>query len=330
MLSYFARRVLYMIMTVFISSLVAFTVIQLPAGDFVDSLAKQYAMSGRKVDEALLNNLRHQFGLDRPVYVQYFNWATNLLRGNLGWSFQSQRPVSELIGERIFLTSTISISTLLLVYLIAIPIGIFSATHQYSPGDYFFTFLGFIGLATPGFLLALILMVILLNAGLSVGGLFSPEYMRAAWSPAKVVDLLKHLPLPVIIIGSAGTAGLIRIMRASLLDELGKQYVITARAKGVREVKLLFKYPVRVALNPIVSTIGWELPAIVSGGVIVEMVLNLPTTGPMLFNALLTEDMFLASSLLFFLSVLTVIGTFISDILLIIFDPRIRFTARET
>jgi peptide/nickel transport system permease protein len=330
MLPYFARRVLYMIITVFISSIVAFTVIQLPAGDFVDSLAKQYAMTGRKVDESLLRNLREQFGLNRPPYIQYLHWAGNVLKGNPGWSFQSQRPVSELIGERILLTSTISIITLLIVYVIAVPIGIYTATHQYSIGDYLFTFLGFIGLATPSFLLALILMVIILNAGLSVGGLFSPDFMRAEWSFAKLVDLLKHLPLPVIIIASAGTAGLIRVMRASLLDELGKQYVITARAKGVNEMKLLFKYPVRVALNPIVSTIGWELPAIVSGGVIVEMVLNLPTTGPMLFNALLTEDMFLASSLLLFLSVLTVIGTFISDILLVMLDPRIRFTARET
>jgi peptide/nickel transport system permease protein len=330
MLPYFARRVLYMIITVFFSSIVAFMVVQLPAGDFVDSLAKQYAMTGRKVDESLLRNLREQYGLNRPAYIQYLHWARNILQGNLGWSFQSQRPVAELIGERILLTSTISMATLLLVYLMGIPIGIFSATHQYTLGDYFFTFIGFIGLAMPSFLLALILMVVLLNAGFGVGGLFSPEYMRAGWSMGKIVDLWKHLPLPVIIIGLAGTAGLIRVTRASLLDELGKQYVVTARAKGVNEIKLLYKYPVRVALNPVISTIGWELPAIVSGGVIVEMVLNLPTTGPMLFNALLTEDMFLASSLLLSLSVLTVIGTFISDILLVILDPRIRFTSRET
>lgn len=330
MLPYFSRRVLYMIITVFFSSIVAFMVVQLPAGDFVDSLAQQYAMTGRKVDEALLNNLREQYGLNRPAYIQYLHWARNVLQGNLGWSFQSQRPVAELIGERIMLTSTISMATLLLVYFMGVPIGIFSATHQYTLADYFFTFIGFIGLAMPSFLLAMILMVVLLNAGFGVGGLFSPEYMRADWSMGKLVDLWKHLPLPVIIIGLAGTAGLIRVTRASVLDELGKQYVITARAKGVNEIKLLYKYPVRVALNPVISTIGWELPAIVSGGVIVEMVLNLPTTGPMLFNALLTEDMFLASSLLLSLSVLTVIGTFISDILLVILDPRIRFTSRET
>lgn len=329
MLSYFARRVLFMVFTVFLTSIVAFMVIQLPAGDFVDALAKQYVMQGRMVDAAQLDNLRAQFGLDRPVYVQYFRWASQVVRGNLGWSFQSQRPVSELIGDRIVLTVIVSTTTLLFVYLLAIPIGVYSATHQYTLADYFFTLIGFIGLAMPSFLLALILMVVLLNAGFGVGGLFSPEYLRAAWSFDKLVDLLKHLPLPVIIIGTSGTAGLIRVMRASLLDELGKQYVITARAKGVGEAKLLFKYPLRVALNPIISTIGWELPAIVSGGVIVEMVLNLPTTGPMLFNALLSEDMYLASSLLFFLTVLTVIGTFISDILLVVVDPRIRFTKRE-
>ena len=318
-----------MALTVVATSIISFTVIQLPAGDYVDALAKQYVMQGRDVDAAQLENLRAQFGLDKPVYIQYLRWASQVARGNLGWSFQSQRPVSELIGDRIVLTAIVSLVTLLFVYLVAIPIGVYSATNQYTLADYLFTFVGFIGLAMPSFLLALILMIVLLNAGFGVGGLFSPEYLRAAWSFDKLLDLLAHLPLPVIIIGTSGTAGLIRVMRASLLDELGKQYVITARAKGVGEVKLLFKYPLRVALNPIVSTIGWELPAIVSGGVIVEMVLNLPTTGPMLFNALVSEDMYLATSLLFFLSVLTVIGTFISDILLVWVDPRIRFSESE-
>jgi peptide/nickel transport system permease protein len=304
-------------------------IIQLPAGDYVNTLALQYATSGRQVDQTFLNNLRHQFGLDQPAYIQYLRWAGNVLQGNLGWSFQFQKPVAVLIGERIQLTATISIVTLLFTYLLAIPIGIYSSTHQYTIGDYFFMLIGFIGMAAPSFLLALILMVIFLNAGLGVGGLFSPEFMRAPWSLPRIIDLFKHLPLPILIIGTAGTAGLIRVMRATLLDELGKQYVITARAKGVNEVKLLFKYPVRVALNPIVSTIGWELPAIVSGGVIVELVLNLPTTGPMLYSALLREDMFLASSLLLFLNILTVIGTFISDILLVVVDPRIRFSTRE-
>jgi len=330
MTTYLIRRFFYMIMTVFILSIVTFMIIQLPAGDFVNTLAKQYTTSGREVDQTFLNNLRHQYGLDQPGYVQYLRWMGNVLQGNLGWSFQFSKPVIQLIGERIQLTSAISLVTLLLIYLIAVPIGIYSATHQYTLGDYVFMLIGFIGMASPSFLLALILMVIFLNAGLGVGGLFSPDYLRAPWSLARVIDLAKHLPLPVIILGTAGTAGLIRIMRASLLDELGKQYVITARAKGVNEVKLLFKYPLRVALNPIVSTIGWELPAIVSGGVIVEMVLNLPTTGPMLYNALIRQDMFLASSLLLFLNFLTVIGTLISDILLVVVDPRIRFTSRET
>jgi len=329
MLNYIFRRFLFMIMTVLALSMVSFLIIQLPAGDYVNTLAIQYATSGREVDQTFLNNLRYQYGLDQPAYVQYFRWAINVLQGNLGWSFQYQKPVAVLIGERIQLTATISIVTMLITYMLAVPIGIYSATHQYTAGDYLFMFIGFIGMASPGFLLALILMVVLLNAGMSTGGLFSPDYLRAPWSMARVIDLAKHLPLPIFIIGTAGTAGLIRIMRASLLDELGKQYVITARAKGVSEIKLLFKYPLRLALNPIVSTIGWELPAIVSGGVIVEMVLNLPTTGPMLYTALLKEDMFLASSLLLFLNCLTVIGTLISDILLVVVDPRIRFTSRE-
>jgi peptide/nickel transport system permease protein len=318
-----------MLVIVWVSSVVSFLIIQLPAGDFVTNLAAQYAQQGRQVDQARLDNLRQQFGLDRPVYVQYFRWVANVLRGDLGWSFRHRQPVGKLIGERIGLTVAISIATLLFTYLIAVPIGIYSATHQYSTGDYVGMFVGFLGMATPNFLLALVLMYIFLNAGMSVGGLFSPEYMRAAWSMDRFIDLLKHLPLPILIIGTAGTAGLIRVMRASLLDELGKQYVITARSKGLRETRLTFKYPVRVALNPIASTIGWLLPDIVSGEVITAMVLNLPTMGPMLFAALLTEDMLLASSLLFFLCVLTVIGTFVSDIVLVIVDPRIRFTARE-
>jgi peptide/nickel transport system permease protein len=329
MWNYVLRRFLYMVLLVVTLSIVTFAVIQLPAGDFVNTLAVQYATSGRKVDQTHLDNLRHQFGLDQPPYVQYLRWAGNVLQGNLGWSFQYQKPVEQLIGERITLTATISLITLLITYLVAIPIGIYSATHQYTLGDYFFMLVGFTGLAAPSFLLALILTVILLNSGLSVGGLFSPQYLRAAWSVGRVIDLLKHLPLPIFIIGTAGTAGLIRVMRASLLDEIGKQYVITARAKGVSEPRLLFKYPVRASLNPIVSTIGWELPAIVSGGVIVELVLNLPTTGPMLYTALLKEDLFLASSLLLFLNCLTVIGTFISDVALVVVDPRIRFGARE-
>jgi peptide/nickel transport system permease protein len=313
MLAYFFRRLLYMLVVVWLVSLVSFLIIQLPAGDFVTTLAVQYARQGRSIDQAQLDNLRHQFGLDQPVYVQYFRWAWNFTR-----------------GDRVGLTAAITLSALLFTYIVAVPIGIYSATHQYSAADYLGMFVGFVGMALPGFMVALILMYVFLNAGMrSVGGLFSPDYMRAEWSVAKLIDLFKHLPLPILIIGLSGTAGLIRIIRATLLDELGKQYVITARSKGLRETRLLFKYPVRVALNPIISTIGWELPYIVSGGLIVEMVLNLPTVGPLLYSSLLTEDMFLASSLLFLLNFLTVVGTFISDVLLVIVDPRIRFTGRE-
>ncbi len=326
---YLFQRFIYMLLVVWLTSVVSFLIIQLPAGDFVTNLATQYARSGRDIDQAKLDNLRRQFGLDRPVYVQYFHWASNVLRGDWGWSFRLKQPVVEAVGDRIGLTAAITITTLLFTYVVAIPIGIYSATHQYSKADYFFMFVGFLGMSMPGFMLALILMYVFLNAGLGVGGLFSPDYMRAPWSLEKFVDLLKHLPLPILIIGLSGTAGLIRIVRASLLDELGKQYVVTARAKGLHETKLIFKYPVRVALNPIASTIGWELPYIVSGGLIVEMVLNLPTTGPLLYQSLLTEDMFLASSLLFFLVILTVIGTFISDVVLVWVDPRIRFAGRE-
>ncbi len=329
MIQYLFRRLLYMILTVFILSIVTFMIIQLPAGDFVNTLARQYAASGRAVDQTFLDNLRHQYGLDRPAYIQYLSWLGNVLQGNLGWSFTYQKPVVNSSANAFNSLRRSHLVTLLFTYLIAVPIGVYSATNQYTIGDYFFMFVGFIGMASPSFLLALILIVIFLNSGLGVGGLFSPEYLRAPWSLARVIDLARHLPLPIIIIGTAGTAGLIRVMRASLLDELGKQYVITARAKGVNEMTLLFKYPLRVSLNPIVSTIGWELPGIVSGGLIVEMVLNLPTTGPMLYSALIRQDMFLASSLLLFLNVLTVIGTLISDILLVVVDPRIRFTSRE-
>ncbi|MGC9522990.1 MAG: ABC transporter permease [Anaerolineae bacterium] len=329
MLSYIVRRVAYMFLTVLILSVATFLIVQLPAGDFVDNLASSYARTGKALDQAQLDNLRTRYGLDRPVYVQYFRWAANVLQGDFGWSFQYSQPVVKVVGDRIWLTAAISTSTLLLTYLLAVPIGVYSATHQYSGGDYIVMAVGFLGMALPSFLLALILMYTFVNAGISAGGLFSSEYLREPWSIAKAIDLMKHLPLPMLIIGTADTAGLIRVMRAGVLDELGKQYVTTARAKGLRESRLLFKYPVRVALNPIVSTIGWELPAIVSGGVITEMVLDLPTTGPMLFRALLTEDMYLATSLLLFLNILTVIGTFISDIALVVVDPRIRFTERE-
>ena len=330
MTQFLIRRFLYMILLLWVLTVVSFIIIQLPPGDLVSSIARRLTETGEAADQAMLDGMRKNYGLDQPIYVQYWRWFTNVLKGNFGFSFLLNRRVSEVIGERLALTALVSGSTLIFTFVMAIPIGIYSATHQYKIGDYFFSFIGFIGLATPNFLLALILMMALLALGMSPGGLFSPEYMKASWSVAKVWDLLKHLPLPIVIVGTAGTAGIIRVMRATLLDELEKQYVITARAKGVRESSLLFKYPVRVAINPIISTIGWLLPVIVSGEIITSLVIGLPTVGPMLFTALQFQDMFLASSLLLFLNFLTVIGTLVSDIVLVAIDPRIRFSAQTS
>ena len=330
MTQYLVRRILYMILLLWVLTVVSFIIIQLPPGDLVSSIARRLTETGEAADQAMLDGMRKNYGLDQPIYVQYWRWFSNVLQGNFGFSFLLNRRVSEVIGERLALTALVSGSTLIFTFVMAIPIGIYSATHQYKLGDYFFSFMGFIGLATPNFLLALILMMGLLALGMSPGGLFSPEYMKAPWSVAKVWDLLKHLPLPIVIVGTAGTAGIIRVMRATLLDELEKQYVITARAKGVREGSLLFKYPVRVAINPIISTIGWLLPVIVSGEIITSLVIGLPTVGPMLFTALQFQDMFLASSLLLFLNFLTVIGTLLSDIVLVMVDPRIRLSAQTS
>jgi len=326
MLSYVIRRFLYMILILLLVSVVAFIIIQLPPGDYLTSYIIQLEEMGQKVDESQIASLKEQYGLDMPIYLQYFKWMWKMLHGDLGKSFQWNRPVSELIGERLMLTVIISLFTLIFTYAVAIPIGIYSATHQYSIGDYTFTVAGFAGLATPNFLFALVLMFMFYKyLGLSVGGLFSPQYELASWSIGKFIDMLKHLPIPIIVIGTAGTAGLIRVMRGCLLDELKKQYVITARAKGVAERTILFKYPVRVAINPIISTIGWTLPGIVSGEIITAIVLSLPTTGPLLFRALMSQDMYLAGSTVMFLTFLTVIGTLLSDLLLVWIDPRIRY-----
>lgn len=326
MLSYIIRRLLYMAIIMLTVSVVAFILIQLPPGDYLSSYIITLRSSGQLVDEAEIAALRKQYGLDLPIYGQYFVWMWKMLHGDLGRSFQWDKPVSDLIVERLALTIMLSLFTLVFTYAVAIPIGIYSATHQYSAGDYTFTIAGFAGLATPNFLLALILMFFFYKYfGLSAGGLFSVEYARSAWSMGKVIDMLKHLPIPIIVIGTAGTAWLIRVMRSCLLDELQKQYVITARAKGVEERALLFKYPVRVAINPIISTIGWTLPQIVSGAVITAIVLGLPTTGPLLFRALMSQDMYLAGSMIMLLSFLTVVGTFISDLILVWVDPRIRY-----
>lgn len=329
MLFYVIRRFVYMVIILLVVSVVAFIIIQLPPGDYVTSLIMELQTSGQAVAEAEIAALKKQYGMDLPIYLQYFKWMWKMLHGDFGRSFGWNRPVSELLAERLPLTIMISLSTLIFAYAVAIPIGIYSAIRQYSLSDYIFTVIGFAGLAIPNFLLALILMFLFYKYfGLSMGGLFSREYMTAAWSVGKFIDMLKHLPIPVIVIGTAGTAGLIRVMRGCLLDELRKQYVITARAKGVRERTLLFKYPVRVAINPIISTIGWILPRIVSGETITAIVLSLPTTGPLLFQALLTQDMYLAGSTVMFLASLTVIGTFISDLLLVWIDPRIRYEKR--
>jgi len=326
MLFYIIRRFLYMIVILLVVSVVAFIIIQLPPGDYLTSYIISLRASGQEIDEAQIASLRKQYGLDLPIYGQYFFWMWKMFHGDFGRSFQWNRPVNKLIAERLPLTVTISLFTLIFTYAVAIPIGIYSATHQYSVGDYTFTVIGFGGLATPNFLLALVLMFMFYKYfGLSVGGLFSPQYAEATWSTDKFIDMLKHFPIPIVVIGTAGTAGLIRVMRGCLLDELKKQYVITARTKGVAERTLLFKYPVRVAINPIVSTIGWTLPGIVSGETITAIVLSLPTTGPLLFRALMAQDMFLAGSTIMFLTFLTVIGTFISDLLLTWVDPRIRY-----
>lgn len=326
MLGFIARRILYAIPTFFAVSIVAFIIIQLPPGDYLTTLVASMASQGETVDPAALEALRNRYGLGEPIWVQYFKWMSNIfLRGDFGQSFEWNQPVASLIWNRLFLSFMLSLSTLLFVWAVALPVGIYSAVRQYSLGDYVFTFLGFIGLAIPNFLLALLLMYIGFRFfGQSVGGLFSPEYQEAPWSWAKFVDMLSHLWIPIVIIGTAGTASLIRIMRANLLDELRKPYVVTARAKGLPEHQVILRYPVRVALNPFVSTIGWVLPALISGEAITAIVLSLPTTGPLLLRALMSQDMYLAGSFILMLSTLTIIGTLLSDVLLALLDPRIR------
>jgi len=326
MVQFIGRRVLLMIPTLFAISIVSFIIIQLPPGDFLTTLVSQLSSQGESVNQEALNSLRSQYGLGEPVYVQYFLWIRNiLLHGDFGDSFEYNRPVRDLIGSRLAWTVGISLASLIVTWLVAFPVGIYSAVRKYTIGDYALTFVSFLGLAVPEFMLALLLLYVSSEyLGLSVGGLFSPEYQDAAWSIGKFGDLLAHLWIPVIIIGVASTAGLVRIMRANLLDELNRPYVVTARAKGLEERKLLLKYPVRLALNPFISTLGWALPAIVSGEAIVAIVLSLPTVGPLLLRALQSQDMYLAGSLILILSVLTVIGTLLSDILLAWLDPRIR------
>jgi peptide/nickel transport system permease protein len=328
MVSYLIRRTIYAFLLLFVMSIVAFLLIQLPPGDYVSGYKAQLASRGQLITPETEEALRKHYGLDQPIMVQYVKWVWRFLRGNLGRSLMLEKPVSELIGERLVLTLTIALLSLVVVYGVGTVVGIYSATHQYSFGDYFFTVLGFIGISMPGFLIALVLMFVFFKYfNANVGGLFSREFaVMQGWSFTKLLDLLKHLPLPILIIGLAGASWLIRVMRGSLLDELRKQYVITARAKGQREQKLLFRYPVRVALNPIISFIGWELTYSISAQTIVAIVMGLPTLGPLLFTALINQDMYLAGAIILFLGSLTIIGTFISDILLAVVDPRIRYT----
>jgi peptide/nickel transport system permease protein len=306
-------------------SIMVFGLVQAPPGDFLTSYISMLSSSGSSVDLAQVEALKKQFGLDQPFFIQYIRWVQNLLRGDLGLSLEYQRPNIELIGERLVLTVLLALFAFVFTWLVAIPAGIYSATHPRSPLDYVLTLVNYVGVATPNFMLALILMWIAFSRlGLSITGLFSPEYVQAPWSVARVVDLLKHIWLPMIVLGIAGTARLTRIMRANLLDELNKPYVVTARAKGLSEWRLVLKYPVRVAINPLVSTIGWYLPQLFSGSLIVATVMNLPNIGPLLLRALVSQDMYLAGGILLIYCFLTVVGTLVSDILLAWLDPRIR------
>lgn len=326
MLGFFLKRLLFVIPTLFAVSIVAFIIIQLPPGDYLTTLMADWASQGGAVEAGTVAALRDTYGLDQPIYVQYYKWISGILtRGDFGVSFELNRPVTEVIWGRLGFSFLLAFLTLCFVWAIAIPIGIISAVKQYSITDYGVTLLAFFLLAVPDFLLALVSMYVLSTFfGLSVGGLFSQQYIDAPWSLAKLGDFIAHVWLPVVVIGTGSLAALVRIMRANLLDELHKPYVTTARAKGMSEFELLIRYPVRMALNPLISTLGWILPAVVSGEIIVSVVMSLPTTGPLLLRALLSQDMYLAGSLILLISVLTVIGTLISDLLLALSDPRIR------
>jgi len=325
MLGYLLRRIGYGLLTIFAVSVLAFLIIQLPPGDYVTSYIAALEAQGDDVSAEEAQALREYFGLGQPPYLQYAKWMWQIGQGNFGMSFQYRIPVTEVIGERLFLTVVLALGTLLFVWLVAIPIGIYSAVRQYSVFDYVATTFGFAGLAIPDFLFALVLMYLAWDwFDFSIGGLFSPEYVSAPWSTGRVIDLLQHLIIPIVVLGTSGTASLIRITRANLLDELRKPYVVTARAKGMSEWELIFKYPVRLAFNPIISITAYILPFLVSGSIIVSVVLNLPTVGPVLLRSLLSQDMFLAGAIILLIGTMTVIGTLLSDILLGIVDPRVR------
>ena len=327
MLLYIIRRTIMLVPILVVMSMVAFFLIQLPPGDWVSFRIEQLRMSGVTVSDVDAENLKREFGLDQPVVVRYWRWVSGIFtRGYWGRSLQWNKPVSEILAERVPMTIVISVLALVFSWIIAVPVGIYSATHQYSALDYIFTFLGFIGIATPGFLLALILAWIAFSQfGFSALGLFSSEFMDAPWSMAKFGDLSKHLILPLILVGLGNTGSTIRVVRNNLLDEIHKQYVITARAKGLTEWKLLLKYPVRMAINPLLSTLSWVLPGLISGTVLIDIVLSLQTVGPVLLRATLAQDMYLAGSIVLILSSMTVIGALLGDLALVFVDPRIRF-----
>ncbi len=325
MLAYLVRRVGLAVITIWAITIVTFIILQLPPGDFVDAYVAQASAMGTAISAGEAAALRHAYGLDQSVWVQYYKWMAHIVHGEFGQSFEYGRPVTEVIGDRLWLTILLSIGAIIVTWGLALPIGIYSAVRQYSIGDYIFTFIGFVGLAVPNFLLALIIMYVGLRVfNVSVGGLFSSEFQLAPWSWAKVWDLAGHLPVPMLILALAGTAQLVRIMRANLLDELRRPYVVTARARGLSERRVIMKYPVRAALNPFASTIGYLLPYTVSGSVIISVVLSLPTVGPLLLHSLISQDMLLGSTIILMLGVLTVFGTLLSDLLLMWIDPRIR------
>ena len=332
MFGYIIQRLLIMVPTLIAISIIIFVIIQLPPGDYFSTYLAELQSQGEAVDLQKIAFLKAQYGFDRPLWEQYLYWVGGLLQGDMGYSFAYNLPVRDVVGDRLFLTVVVSVATVIFTYVVAFPIGIYSATHQYSWSDHSLTFIGFLGLATPSFLLAL-LLVYFANVyfGISVGGLMDPRYVDAPWSWAKIMSVFAHIWIPVIVIGTAGTAGMIRRLRANLLDELQKQYVVTARAKGLPPTKLLFKYPLRLALNPFISDIGSLLPHVISGAAVVSIVMSLPTTGPMLLDALRSQDMFLAGSFLMFMASLTVIGVFLSDLALAALDPRIRLhVGRQT
>ena len=326
MLSYIVRRLLLAVPTIIAISVIAFIVIELPPGDYASTYVMRQQWAGREVTPEMEEVLRQRWGLDRPAYVRYFFWARNFVTGDFGQSHDLGVPVREVLLSRLAGTVLVTVSALLFSWMVAFPIGLYSALRQYSAGDYFWTFTGFLGLSVPNFLLALVLMFVSFKyLGAGIGGLFSPEYQEAPWSFAKVFDLLQHLWIPVVVVGTAGTASLIRVLRANLLDELKKPYVEAARARGLSEIRLVIRYPLRIAVNPFVSSVGWVLPSLISGAVITAVVLDLPTAGPVFLQALRSEDMALAGAFVVLIGVMTVAGILISDIILAIIDPRIRY-----